>query len=65
MLIDDGDINERKMRENLLDANHRYIAFATGKHKFQGGMCVAMLCLEFLDHDEIKDMHDRIKYSDR
>ena len=34
MLIDDGDPELRKMRENLLDPSHRFIGFAVGKHKF-------------------------------
>lgn len=34
MLVDDGDPSDRKMRENLLDATHKYIGFSTGKHKF-------------------------------
>ena len=34
MLIDDGDPKERKMRENLLDPIHRYVGFATNRHKF-------------------------------
>jgi len=34
MLIDDGDPLERKMRSNILDPNHRYVGFATGRHKF-------------------------------
>ena len=33
MLIDDGDSEHRKMRENLLDPSHRFLGFATGKHK--------------------------------
>ena len=57
MLIDDGDPDCRKMRENLLDPTHRYIGFAVGKHKFQIGMCVAMMCLEFLDKEQIQEMH--------
>eukprot|EP00347_Sterkiella_histriomuscorum_P022639 403337718 len=63
MLIDDGDIQDRKMRENLLDPAVRYIGFSTGKHKFQTGMCVAMLCFEFLDKNEVRYMHEQVKYT--
>ena len=60
MLIDDGDPSDRKMRENLLDPTHRFIGFAGGKHKFQQGMFVAMMCYEFLERDVVRDMHRSI-----
>ena len=54
MLINDGDQEFRKMRDNLLDPAHRNFAMSVGNHKNQHGMVTAMLCLEYVDKYTVK-----------
>ena len=39
--------------ENFLDPNHHLFGIAVGKHKEEGFMTVACMCLEFLSQDQV------------
>ena len=64
MLIDDGD-DERKMRLNIFDPSHKLFGMSVSRHKFQNGVAVAMMCLEFLEKWEVSTMHYNINKNDK